>query len=347
MLSICCDGAALARCDVVSKSPRWFLPAVVYEITARTLDGQFLLRPDDAAREVILGVIGRALSLYSDISVHGFVFLSNHCHFLVSSSTGDQLSMFAGYVKGNIARRIGILRGRPGRMWKGRSAMVPIADNEALLGRLKYLLSQGVKEGLVERPEHWPGANSLPWFLGKEMSGSWSDGRLRRAVLKRGTLDEPSAYTVQYPISLSPIPCWRGLSRQQIALETRKILDRIAEEGILGRLYSVMGIEAVLAVNPLGTPSEPLDARRAPLCHASSHPTRVAFAASYREFVATFRAASSAARSGHSVEDVEFPPGSFPPAGRFVRAPKNLWPPWASAQTESPRGGLNHFAALA
>lgn len=331
----------------MSKALRWFLPAVVYEITARTLEGQFLLRPDDAAREVILGVIGRALSLYPDISVHGFVFLSNHCHLLISSSTGDQISLFAGYVKGNIARRIGSLRCRPGKMWQGRSSIVPVADNEALLGRLKYLLSQGVKEGLVQRPEEWPGASSLPWFLGNELSGSWIDGRLKRAALKRGELDEPSRYTFKYPISVSPIPCWKALSRQQVTMETRRILDKITEETMLSRLYSVMGVEAVLAVNPLETPSQPLALRGVPLCHASSQPTRAAFAASYREFVTAFRAASSAVRGGQSVEDAEFPSGSFPAAGHFVRAPKSFWPPWASVQTESQRGRVSDFASLA
>ena len=202
------------------RPPRWLLPTVVYEITARTLGGQFLFRPDDASREVILGSIGRALSLNSDIFLHGFVFLSNHCHLLISSSTGDHISSFLGQLKSNVARKIGRLRQRPGKLWEEDSAIIPITDNEALLARTRYLLSQSVKEGLVERPEQWPGASSLPWFLGEELTGSWIERRLQRKAERRCDGGSLSACTLHYPIKISPVPCWKELSRFEITSRT-------------------------------------------------------------------------------------------------------------------------------
>ncbi len=314
----------------MARSPRWFLPRVVYEVTARTVEGKFLLRPDDRSREVVMGVIGRALSLSPDISVHAFIFLSNHFHILLSSKTGSCISSFLGYLKGNLARRIGQLRQRPGRLWEGRSATIPITDNEALLARLKYLLSNSVKEGLVERPEEWSGASSLPWYLEKELVGNWIDRKRERRALKLSGNCDPAAYTLQYPINISPLPCWSDLSRPEIGFRTRRVLDSIAEEWQLKRLYQVMGIEAVLEINPEKGPARPLEKHKPPLCHSSTTWMRAAYASLHRGFVASFREASYLMRTQTSREKKGFPFGSFPPAGGFVHPPADYLPPWAS-----------------
>lgn len=319
----------------MARSPRWFLPKVVYEVTARTIEGHFLLRPDDRSREVIMGVIGRALALSPDISVHAFVFLSNHFHILLSSKSGSCISSFLGYLKSNIARRIGQLRQRTGRLWEGRSSTIPITDNEALLGRLRYLLSNSVKEGLVERPEEWPGASSLPWFLEEDLVGHWIDRKLQRKALKLSGGCDPATYTLQYPISISPLPCWGDLSRSEIGLRTRRVLDSIAEEWRLKRLYQVMGIEAVLEIDPEKGPAQPLEERRPPLCHSSTTWMRTEYAVLHRSFVAAFREASNLMRTQTTREKAGFPFGSFPPAGGFVRPPADYIPPWNSIVNET------------
>lgn len=39
-------------------------------------------------------------------------------------------------------------------------------DDDALEGRLRYILSHGVKECLVRKPSEWPGLSCLPQLLG-------------------------------------------------------------------------------------------------------------------------------------------------------------------------------------
>lgn len=282
-----------------------------------------------------MGVIGRALSLSPDISVHAFIFLSNHFHILLSSKTGSCISSFLGYLKGNIARRIGQLRHRTGRLWEGRSATIPITDNEALLARLKYLLSNSVKEGLVERPEEWPGASSLPWFLEKDLVGNWIDRKLERRAMKLNRDCDPTAFILRYPISITPLPCWEDLSRSEIALRTRRVMDSIAEEWRLKRLYQVMGIEAVQETNPEKGPARPLEKHKPPLCHSSTIWMRTAYTALHRSFVASFRAASHLMRTQATSEKTGFPFGSFPPAGGFVHPPADYCPPWTSIANET------------
>ncbi|HKI86021.1 MAG TPA: hypothetical protein VKA53_04670, partial [Thermoanaerobaculia bacterium] len=61
------------------------------EITARTIQGRFLLLPGPGWRETFLGVLGRAQELYP-VRIHGYVCLSNHFHLLLSPSDAHQLA---------------------------------------------------------------------------------------------------------------------------------------------------------------------------------------------------------------------------------------------------------------
>ncbi len=75
-------------------------------ITARTLQGRYLMRPSERVNEIILGILGRAQALY-EIELHAFIFLSNHLHLMLQAISVFQMSDFVGYVKGNVARELG------------------------------------------------------------------------------------------------------------------------------------------------------------------------------------------------------------------------------------------------
>jgi hypothetical protein len=64
--------------------PLRFVPEhALVEITTRTFQGRLLLRPCPELTDIILGIIGKAQALYS-MTIHAFVFLSTHRHFLLS-----------------------------------------------------------------------------------------------------------------------------------------------------------------------------------------------------------------------------------------------------------------------
>ena len=47
------------------------------EVTTRTLQGRFLLKPSPRLNSIVLGVLGRAQRRYG-VTLHAFVFFSNH-----------------------------------------------------------------------------------------------------------------------------------------------------------------------------------------------------------------------------------------------------------------------------
>jgi len=75
---------ALDRESQMGHRQRWYVINMVYEVTIRTLFGQFWLRPDPACRAIIDGVFGKALALYKAVRLHAYKAQSNHLHFVVN-----------------------------------------------------------------------------------------------------------------------------------------------------------------------------------------------------------------------------------------------------------------------
>ncbi len=301
---------------------RWFEPGALYEVTSRTIREQFQLRPCDASRDLILGVIGRAHFLYPRVNIHYFVYMSNHVHFYLSSSDGESLAYFVGFVNGNVARLIGRLRESPGPLWGRRMRPIRVVDDEAMVNRLRYLVSQGCKEGLVASPGMWPGASAYPAFVGDMvLHGTWHDRNAERQARRGGREASASAFCTKYPVVLTPIPAWAHLSPEALRTRHQQIADDVTRETAehnrrIGR--TPIGARAVRETDPLTTPRV-VKRAPAPLCHASSRQAWARFKEAYAAFVDAYRAAAATVRAG--VVAVSFPTGAFPRGMPFVAWP--------------------------
>jgi len=307
---------------------RLFLPGLVYEVTVRTANEQLLLRPGPEVNEIILGILGRALFLYPAVALHAFCYLSDHGHLLISATNAEAMAAWLGYVNGNIAREMNRLLGRSGPFWGRRARVIPVVDDDAVVGRLAYILGQGCKEGLVASPRDWPGASSTPGLLGDmTLEGTWFDRDLATRAHRVGKEPGPRQFTTRYSIKLSPLPSWSHLERSVLTAEHERMVAEIelrTARDNLSRGVSPLGRAAVLRADPNSRPAVPARTP-APCCHASHARTRSAFVAVYRSFCAAFRLASKALRrvaasalAPPAALSQEFPPGSFPPPSRPV-----------------------------
>src|SRR5690606_23655986 len=132
------------------KSPR-FVPShdeTLIEITTSTVGHRFLLTPSEELNAGILAVLGRALALYP-VALHAISFMSNHWHGMVSVPDAKALIEFVRHLHSNVARLVHRLYGWDGSVFGKPSFIVVGATAEE--ERLKYVLAQGVKEGLVRR----------------------------------------------------------------------------------------------------------------------------------------------------------------------------------------------------
>jgi Transposase and inactivated derivatives len=291
------------------------------EVTCRTIQGRLLMRPSPQLNEIILGVLGRAQRLYS-VEIVGYVFASNHYHLLLRVDTAERLSRFMGYFSGNLAREIARLTGWRDKVWSRRYEDVLITNEEvSQVGRLAYILSNGVKENLVARIEEWPGVHcARPLITGAAVEGVWFDRKLEYNARLRGKEPGPREFARTEDVVLTPLPCWSHLAPEAYRLRIAELVRQIEQSAAAARQDSGMeplGADGVRAQDPETRPRK-LKKSPAPFVHAATKSARKAIREAYASFVAAFREAAEKLRAGD--RSAAFPIGSFPPRLPFVTA---------------------------
>jgi hypothetical protein len=317
----------IAKEDCV-RDPRYIEPGSLVEITTTCIQNRFLLRPSTKLNEIFVGVLGKAQEEY-DLDIVGVSALSSHYHLLAIPEDQEQLSQFMCFVNGNLSKEVGRLHDWQGKLWSDRYHAIPVDADEAMqVKRLRYLLSQGVKEGLVERPEHWPGINCAQALCeGRPLVGTWYDRTslyAHREVLQEDVTDEDFAEEVR--LWFSPLPCWEKYSPERHCREVHHLVEDIVISTSRDRQSkgtSVLGADAVLRQDPHHRPTNVVTSPR-PRFHAS---TVDAYRILYKAFsviFAGYRIAAERLRAGNL--KVAFPEGTFPCALPFVPIAKRPKP---------------------
>jgi hypothetical protein len=305
----------------VSRRLRFIPDRPLVEVTARTLQGRFLLRPSPGLREIFVGILARAAERY-DVEVHAYVCAGNHLHCLLTPADAHQLAGFMRYLLTNLSKEAGRMHRWRGPLLQRRyQAILVSAEDAAQLGRLRYLLAHGVKESLVRRVLDWPGAHCAAALLtGEPAVGAWYD-RTRQHVARHRREEAPDAdFATTYRLELAPLPCWRHLPPEVVR---QRVADMVAEiETAAASCHrrertAPLGVAGVLRQDPHDRPRKS-SWSPAPLVHAASRRVRLELQAAYHEFVALFREAAAKLKSG--CRDVAFPEGCFPPSLPFCRS---------------------------
>jgi REP element-mobilizing transposase RayT len=298
-----------------------FIPdhGALVEVTCRAFQSRFLFRPGPVLNGIILGALARAKSLYP-VRICAFAFLSNHFHLILEADDARQLSCFMGHFNSKIAREIGRLLGWREKIFGRRYQAILIShEDSAQIERLRYVLSHGCKEGLVERLQDWPGVHCVQAMTeGTVLEGWWFDRTKEYLARRRGEDFGPFQYATRETLELDPLPCWKHLTpekrRQRAAALVSEIqaeaADRQERTGI-----PPLGPAAILAQSPQGQPTR-TKRSPAPAVHAASLAVRRELRNAYFWFVAAYRDAAEKLRAGK--RDQSFPLGCFPPPLPFV-----------------------------
>ncbi|WP_232537446.1 transposase [Cystobacter fuscus] len=274
-----------------------------------------LLRPSLEVNEVVGGVLAKAVQHSAGgVRLHAFTFASNHFHLLVWAR-GASLASFMQYLRANLSKKVGRLVDWSGGFWERRYSAEPVLDDTALVGRLRYVLAHGVKEGWVEKCAQWPGLTCLPQLLGAarrlfhwfNWTKRWSKRGSEEQAVGEGRFAEEWAEPVE--LELAPLPCWKGLGEEERPRAVRALVEKVEVEA-RARNKPVLGARAARAQHPHTRP-EHLKRSPRPLGHSSTRQALRELREQYRGFVAAFREA--AARWGRGDCSAPFPPFFFPP----------------------------------
>ena len=322
---------------------RWINPNQVYELTVRSVDRQFVFKPNHHSQNPLLAehcplnaldmdndvipepsiinvigaAVGRALEKYP-VQIHCFESNISHLH-EVLSVTEDQRANLPGFLRSVhslIARGVNRIWEREGHLFGARSRIHPCLDDGASEKHLLYAVTNAVKDHLVERVSQSPffstfehlakGGKLRFWYIDHE--AYWAAGGNR----KKG--HRLKAYLKWVEWECAPLPQQEEMSEHQRQSWMRHQVRDIERECKRERREAgttVIGQEGLHAVDPRDRPKAPKQSGQEPLCHASDPELKKEYKKSWRTFMDQFIEASADYRSGHF--EREFPDGSYRP----------------------------------
>jgi REP element-mobilizing transposase RayT len=287
-----------------------------YLITRRCTQRQFLLRPERSVEEIYLYCLGEALDRY-ELTLHGFVAMSNHQHLLVRDNRGN-FPEFLAHLHKMIAKAMNRLRGRWENFWATEQPnAVYLVEKGDRFDKLVYLLVNPVADHLVDRVSDWPGANSL----GLNLSGRVKTVRKPKGFFRAGgAMPEQVTLRVERPegYEVDSHDEWRRKLEEAVRVEEQRArAERVqTNRGVLGR-------KGVLGAKPTDSP-DTIEPRRRLRPHLAclDKARRIAELAALLAFRVARLAALMRFTSGE--RDVVFPEGTYHVRARVRSAPPLL-----------------------
>ena len=311
---------------LIKKHARFINRDVIYHVMSKTWGGRYFLAPTDEVNQICTGIVARACENFPLISVYNIATPSNHFHLMMKGPPKEFVN-FVAFIKREISRRIGQLYDLPGSFWSGTFLATALLTEESVLECFNYILSQGTKEDLVERPQDWPGLHGAKHLMyGTKLQGIWFNGtkyaiaKNRASALKKPKPVKRAEFIEEKELKLTPLPQWQEFSTEKRQGLVRDIVSEIItreKERRQREGKKVLGVKAVKRMNIFNgkTPPAPPyweDRRRVITAWAklTDRATQI-YLKLYWDYQYRFRLAADAFKAG--VLDVEFPPGSWRP----------------------------------
>ena len=282
--------------------PRPTRPGVMYKVTRRTTQRQYLLLPITVTRDVFGYCLGLALLRFG-VQLHAVTVLCNHYHIDVTDLFGE-LPTFKHLLNMLVARAMNAHWGRFENFFATDAPSdVELATPEEVLDRMVYTLTNPVKDRLVRCGAEWEGLTTYGMPFGSKM------------VFRRpeGFFDENGALPEEVVIEVSRPDILPELSDEELfAVLMRKVKDKERELVAQAKQDNkrFLGMRRVLRQRHTDTPAsrEPrfnLNPRVA----SRSKWQRIAALQLNKQWLVAYREAYEKFVAG--VRDVLFPDGTY------------------------------------
>ncbi len=283
--------------------PRQVVAGRTYLVTRRCTQRQFLLRPERAVDDAFLYCLAVAAQRFG-ITVHGWIAMSSHIHYLVTDHHGN-LPAFLAFFHGMLARLVNSLRGRWENLWATEpTCAVWLVEAADRFDKLIYALTNPVKDHIVERASDWPGASS---FVQHMAGRAKVIRRPRRFFRNEGSMPEEITLRAER---------LEGFEHLSDAAWSKRIADAVHEVEAAARAeraetgMRILGRKAVLRAAPTDSPAT-VEPRRNLRPHVAclSETVRRAALGALRAFRHAYHAARQAWLAGDHA--VVFPFGTY------------------------------------
>ncbi len=120
------------------------------------------------------------------VDIWAYCLMPNHVHLIAVPQTEDSLRLAIGEAHRRYTRYINFREGWRGHLWQGRFASY-VMDERYLIACVRYIETNPVRSGLVEKPEDWPWSSAAAHIKRKNdrfadvapllqmVTGDWGD----------------------------------------------------------------------------------------------------------------------------------------------------------------------------
>ena len=136
------------------------IPGTTYGLAIRCSERRHFLAPTAETNLALLFLLACAASKHG-ILIHGYAFLSNHYHLVVTDPRGV-LGDFMRDLNSQIARVLNHRLGRGENLFNREGYEAWELESDDVIGHLAYVAANPTDSGLVKDPADWPGLISLP-----------------------------------------------------------------------------------------------------------------------------------------------------------------------------------------
>ena len=257
--------------------------------------------------------------------IHAFVVLATHLHVLATFRDPKQMADFMRFFTRKVSIEVKKIHDWPDRVFPEPYAHIELTQEDVTeLRRLRYLLANGCKEGLVSSPLDWPGASSTEALIsGKSVQGTWLDrtGLCKARARRGGGRVQEEDFEEMVEMELSPLPSQAHLSPEDYRRLVLDMVRSIEEETLAA--HRAAGTAPVGAAQARRRHPHRRQAvipqRSRPWCHGSTREARLAVKKAIASIVTAYREAAELLKQG--ILNVRFPSGTFPPGLPFVAHP--------------------------
>ena len=135
------------------RKPRFFLPDVpIHAIVRGNSRSDIFI--EDADKAAYLEIAKEAAQLY-EVSIHAYVLMDNHVHWLISSPVPENLSQFMQYLGRRYVPYFNHKYERSGTLWEGRFKASLVDSEVYLLRCYQYIELNPVRADMVANPEDY------------------------------------------------------------------------------------------------------------------------------------------------------------------------------------------------
>jgi putative transposase len=279
-------------------------------ITRRCTQRQFLMRPDRETNNAFIYCLAMAAEK-TGVQVLFTAAMSNHHHTGIHDTHGNYPT-FIEYFHKLFAKCQNALRGRWENFWSSeQTSVVRLVDPDDIIDKMTYAVTNPVKDGLVERTDHWPGVTSLDSHLN---AAPLVAARPKHFFRDEGPMPETARLSFVRPTGFASDQNFRAL-----ILERIRAVEKTAAAERRRTGARVLGRSAILKQRWTDRPGSREPRRQLnPRIAARSKWSRIEALLRNRAFRDAYDAAREAFAAG--IRDVLFPAGTYW-LRRFTHAP--------------------------